>query len=397
MRIADVEVTTLHFAYPPGEGFCYAGGVATGRLTSLVRVRTEDGREGLGSVYSHPTLVRVVIEQQLRPFLLGRDPRETEALWVLMYGLTRWYGRKGAALSALGGVDMALWDLRAQAEGVPLYRLLGGNVGTVPAYASALLWQDDVAVLEAEAQRHRKRGFRRMKMRLGRNRDYDVAALEAVRRGAGRDADVMVDGSHRYTVEGAERLGRVLAEQGVFWFEEPFAPENLDAYTALRPRLAVPLAAGENEFGVQGFRELLRADAVDIAQPDACRCGGLTESRRVAEMAAATGVRIAPHTWSDAVALMANAHLVAALPHGVTVEVDQTGNPFIDALPAEPLHIADGLLHLPDTPGLGVRLNEGVVQRHTLPADAPVPDGSYSDMVFGPQHYSEAPPYGPPV
>jgi D-galactarolactone cycloisomerase len=393
VRIEDVEVINLRFDYPPGQGFRYAGGVVTSRVTSLVRVRTDAGLVGLGAAYSHPDLVRVIIEGNLRAHLIGEDPLQVEVLWDKMYGLTRWYGRKGAAMSAIGGIDIALWDLRGKAQGQPVYRLLGGERGTAPAYASGLFWQEDVSALEREAARHRQHGFRRVKMRLGHSEAYDVAAVAAARRGVGADGDVMVDGSHRYTPEVAERMGRVLADHRVFWFEEPFPPEDLDAYVALRPKLSVPLAAGENEFGVQGFREILRAGAVDIAQPDACRTGGITESMRVARMAAEHGVRIAPHTWSDAVALIANAHVVAAIPHGVTVEVDQTGNPSIDELLREPLRIEDGLLHLPDRPGLGIELNQATLDRLAVPKDQPMLDGNYSDLIFGRQHYSVAPPY----
>jgi D-galactarolactone cycloisomerase len=155
----------------------------------------------------------------------------------------------------------------------------------------------------------------------------------------------------------------------------------------------VPIAAGENEFGVQGFRELLRAGAVDIAQPDACRTGGISEVLRVSEMAAANGVRIAPHTWSDAVALIANAHAVASLPHGFVVEVDQTGNPFIEELLAEPLDIRDGVLHLSDAPGLGIELSTAALEELAVPREQTMLDGNYSDLVFGSGHYEEAPPY----
>jgi D-galactarolactone cycloisomerase len=145
----------------------------------------------------------------------------------------------------------------------------------------------------------------------------------------------------------------------------------------------VPIAAGENEFGCQGFRELLRAGAIDVAQPDACRAGGITEQLRIAQMASDHGVAVAPHTWSDAIALMANAQAVAALPHAITVEVDQTGNPFIDAMTVEPLRIADGLLELPEAPGLGVEVDWERMLPFVLPAGEPIPPGNYSDMVFG--------------
>jgi L-alanine-DL-glutamate epimerase-like enolase superfamily enzyme len=394
MRIAEIEVLNLYMEYPERRGFRYAGGQVTSRVSTIVRVLTENGVVGLGASYAYPDIVRIIVEKNLRPHLLGADPCNVEALWEKMYSLTRWYGRKGAGMSALGALDTAFWDLRAKSLGKPLYAVLGGERDTVPAYASGLFWQEDPGQLEKEAARHRQRGFKRVKTRLGHSEAYDLAALQAIRRGVGPDGGILVDGSHRYTVETAEKLGKVLAEQSVFWFEEPFPPEDIDSYVALLRKLpAPPLAAGENEFGLQGFRELLRAGAIGVAQPDACRVGGITECVRVAKMAAESGVGISTHTWSDAVALMANAHFVAAMPNGLTVEVDQTGNPFIEELLTEPLRIEDGLLRLPDAPGLGIELNETVLRKLTLPPDKTIPDGNYSDLIFGAQYYSTAPPY----
>jgi D-galactarolactone cycloisomerase len=336
---------------------------------------------GVGSIYSHPALVDVVL-RDLEPFLRGEDPREVETLWDKMYGLTRWYGRKGAALSALGAVDMALWDLRGQHQGKPIWALLGGNQPTCPAYASALLWNDEEG-LASEATAHLEHGFRRMKMRLARSEDYDCSAVRVVRKAIGPRHDLMVDAGMRYHVELARRIGNVLAENNVFWFEEPFLPEDLDSYVALRGTIGVPLAAGENEFGAQGFRELIRAGAVDIVQPDACRCGGITEVLRVAELAAGAGLRFATHTWSDAVTVLANAHVVAARPNGLTVEIDQTGTPFIEDLLIEPLAVRDGQLQLSDQPGLGVQLNRETVERYRMSDPYSIPAGFYSDMVFG--------------
>ncbi len=148
---------------------------------------------------------------------------------------------------------------------------------------------------------------------------------------------------------------------GVGWFEEPFPPEDLPKYVALRSDCVLPLAAGENEFGFQGFAELARAGAVDVMQADACRTGGISEVMRVANLASTLGLRLAPHTWSDAVAVTANAHAVAAAKTGLTVEVDRTGNPFIDELLTEPLSVVDGRLSLSDRPGLGISLDQATV------------------------------------
>jgi D-galactarolactone cycloisomerase len=393
VRISEIEVVNLYARYPDGKGFRYAGGQVTGRVSTVVRVITENGIVGLGASYAYPDIVRIIINNHLKPHLLGCDPREVERLWEQMYSLTRWYGRKGAAMSALGALDIAFWDLRAKSIGKPLYAVLGGTRGNVPAYASGLFWQDDVRRLQDEAERYRNLGFRRVKTRLGHSESYDVAALQAIRQGVGRDGDILVDGSHRYTLETAEKIGRVLEREKVFWFEEPFPPEDIDSYCALRGKLKLPLAAGENDFGLQGFREMLRAGALGVAQPDACRAGGITECLRIGRMAAEMGVPIGTHTWSDAVALIANAHFVAAIPNGLTVEIDQTGNPFIDALLREPLEIRDGLLQLPEGPGLGIELDEQVLQSLALPAAKMIPDGNYSDLVFGREYYSSAPPY----
>jgi L-alanine-DL-glutamate epimerase-like enolase superfamily enzyme len=454
MKITNIEVTNLRFTYPPGQQFDYAGGACTGRLSSLIRVSTDDGIEGIGSVYSHPDLVRMIVEQQLRDLLIGEDPLNVEAIWDKNYRITRWYGRKGAALSALGGIDVALWDIRGKAAGKPIYQMLGAERHSVPAYASALLWKNDPAELADEAARHLSNGFRAMKTRLGRNYEYDLAGLQAIRNQIGPGNHLMVEGNARYSLEQAQRMLPHFREASAFWLEEPFTPEDVDNYLALRPDCKdIPLAAGENEFGVQGFRELMgwemdpemdftrdretdetkdptsaretagqmggqmdreidgqvdrktdqktagqrggKADRrlVDIVQPDASRAGGITECHRIGKLAAARGFRVATHTWSDAVALVANMHLIASLPTAITVEVDQTGNPFIEDLLAEPLKVINGEIAMPQKPGLGIELNQETVERYALPQGAPTPEGNYSDMVFGPQHYAPAGPY----
>lgn len=391
MRIDRVECINLLFDYPQRRGFESSGGVTTSRVTSLVLVHTDQGAVGIGSGYSHPALIQIVVDQ-LSALLRGMDPQNVEAIWERMYGWTRWFGRKGAAMTALGAIDVALWDLRGKTLGQPVWKLLGGTEASCPAYASALLW-NTFDGLAAEAVGHLDRGFRRMKMRLGRDEDYDVAAVHAVRKAIGPQHDLMCDASMRYHLALARRLGQSFADQRAFWFEEPFPPEDLDSFAALRSTVAVPIAAGENEFGAQGFRELIERRAVDIVQADASRCGGITELRRVADMVGKAGLKLAPHSWSDAVAIMANAQVVAATPHALTVEVDQTGNPFVEELLVEPLLIEEGRLQLSNAPGLGIELNRDVVERLRMANPLQVPDGWYSDMVFGQQDNHPAGPY----
>ncbi len=383
MRIRDIETINLHFEYPSAKRFRYAGGVCTGRLTSLVKVHTDEGLTGLGSVYSHPDLTRAIVERHLRPALVGEDALEIQGIWKRCYDLTRWYGRKGAAVSALGGIDIALWDLKGKAEGKSVSELVGSSRERVPAYASGLLWKDRPKELIEEASRHVAEGFTAMKMRLGQSRVYDCEALVAVREAIGSEHRLMIDGNARYSLDEACAMIPRFDEAQVFWLEEPFAPEDLDSFVALQAhRRDIPLAAGENEFGAQGFRELMDSGAVQVVQPDCCRCGGFTEARRIVARAGTQRLHFAPHTWSDAVALVANMHLVASEQHSLMVEIDRTGNPFIEELLTEPLEIREGTVKLPRKPGLGIELNEDVIARHEIPRGATIPPGNYSDMVF---------------
>ncbi len=392
MKIDRIEVIHLKYDYPGRRGFRYAGGVCQGRLTTLVLVHTNDGHVGHGSAYTHPALAEIVIKQQLEPFLIGEDPCEVENLWDQMYRLTRWYGRKGAVMTALGALDTAFWDLRGQSKGKPVYSLLGGKRTTCPAYASALLWREPSELAE-EAAGYVARGFRRMKMRMGRSPDVDRACVLAVRKAIGPDCDFMVDGSMRYSEEGARQFGKFLAEQKVFWFEEPFPPEQIDSFRKLRGTIGVRLAAGENEFGVQGFREWIEGRVIDIAQPDVSRSGGVTETWRIGQLAARHDIPIATHSWSDAVAVVANAHVVSALPNGLTVEIDQTGNPMVEELLAEPFKVVDGEIRLSDKPGFGIELVQSVVDRLRINAFTQLENGLYSDMAFGKGSFTPAPAY----
>jgi L-alanine-DL-glutamate epimerase-like enolase superfamily enzyme len=391
LTIETVKTLSLRYDYPDERGHWCAEGHIGSRLTSLVFVTLDNGLTGVGSAYSHPQLVQTIVEDHLAPFLVGEDPRDIDALWNRMYSLTRWYGRKGAAVSALGAVDIALWDIKGKLLGEPLYRLLGGTAGDVEAYASGLLWQDDLSLLEEEALRHLEDGFRLMKMRLGRDHDYDQRAVDRlcnVLRGRSR---VAVDGTHRYSLAEAEEFAKFLAERDVAWFEEPFPPEDVEAYAALRGRSDVPLAAGENEFGVQGFAELLRMGAIDIAQPDASRTGGISECVRIGGLADAHGVAVVTHTWSDAVALIANAHVVRALSNGVAVEVDRTGCPLIDGLLADGLPLEDGVIRLSEKPGLGIELDPEALAQLQVPETDCTRAGNYADLVFGGGRYVPVP------
>jgi L-alanine-DL-glutamate epimerase-like enolase superfamily enzyme len=362
-------------------------------LSSLIQVHTDENVSGVGSVYSHPGLIRYIVESHLRDLLVGEDPRNVQAVWDRAYKATRWYGRKGGALSAIGGIDTALWDIRGKLENKPIYQLLGGVRDRVPAYASSLLWKAAIQELQTEACRHVAAGFRAMKTRLGRNSEYDRSAIRALREAVGNDVEIMVDGNGRYSLDQARRIAQDLQKYRAYWFEEPFPPEDHDSLQALHSEIDIPLAAGENEFGMQGFRELVDKDLVDIIQPDCSRCGGISEAQQIGQYGARFDRKVATHTWNDAVALVANLHLVASLSNGIYVEIDQTGIPLIDELLIEPLRLIDGEVIVPQGPGLGIELRQDTLDRLTVPADQPFPPGNYSDLVFGHNYLSSTPPY----
>ena len=396
MAIRKIDVHNLVYDYPPDQGYRCAEGDTGSRLTSVVVVHTDDDVVGVGSAYSHPDLVRVIIEQHLTPFLIGEDPCQIDSLWERMYSLTRWYGRQGVALSALGAVDIALWDIRGKIEGRPLYDMLGGDGAAVRTYASGLLWHDDLEVLRAEARSYLAEGYSLMKMRIGRNPTYDRDAVVAVCEEVGQAGQVAVDGTHRYSLAAASDLAELLSDQGVVWFEEPFPPEDIDAYIALRQRVSVPIAAGENEYGMQGFRQLIGEGAVDVAQPDLSRTGGVSEGLRIIKLAAAHEVQVASHTWSDAIALTASAHLVGAAPTGMAIEVEQTDCPFTRDLLIEPVPIKNGYFHLSDKPGLGVELDWDVVEQLDAKDDISKRTANFGDLVFGRQPYVAVAPHAQP-
>lgn len=382
-RVEHVEVIHLMAPIPADRTFSTPGGPVDARLTTLVRLTTDDGLVGIGSAYAEPAMVEAAVAH-LAPWVLGSEVSSPSRVWNRLVGVGWWFNRGGPATTAIGGIDQAMWDLAGQAAGQPVWRMLGGSRSAVPAYASGMLYSSPEQVA-ADAAACIERGFTRVKLRIGWTRAYDEAVLHAVRDAIGPDHDLMADGTHRYTLDQAVATLPLLAEVGAFWFEEPLEVADLDGFVELRRAArehGVPIATGENETSYHGFRELVRAGAVDIAQCDAARCGGITEVARIGALAADHGVQVAPHSWCDPVAIVANAHAVAALGNGLTVEVDQTHNRFIADLLVDRLTVAGGMLELGERPGLGITLDDAVVDELRISADA-IPDGNYCDLVYG--------------
>ncbi|SEF10880.1 mandelate racemase/muconate lactonizing enzyme family protein [Jiangella alba] len=369
MRITDIKAAGLRGATPKGG---WARELDPGdNVHTLVAVHTDEGVVGIGSVFSSEALVRAALDQ-LRPLAVGADPREPDRVSQILHEHTFWLGRGGAVTHAVSGIDIALWDILGQVAGLPVSTLLGGRYRErVRPYASVLM--DDPPVLKDDLARLVALGFTAFKIgwgSFGRANDaVDEEIVRAARETVGPDALLAVDagGSDAFWSRGlswAVRTTDMLAGYDVAWFEEALRPDDVDGFAALRRRSRVPISGGEVLTRRQDFHRFLTAGAFDIVQPDTTKGGGLSESRRVAWLAGEFGVAFIPHGWNTAVGLAADLHLAAALPGTELVEY-KTGSAYIDELAAGGFALdADGLLPVPSTPGLGLRLDPDALERY---------------------------------
>jgi D-galactarolactone cycloisomerase len=377
MKITDVEVIVLR--HPLSRPFGFSQWWFEARTCCLVRVATDAGLVGWGECYGPPEPIKAVIDAVYAPLILrGADPFDNEVLWERMYNRMRDYGQKGVAVAAIAGVDIALWDLKGKAVGLPVCKLLGGVFrDRVQAYATGMYFTetDDLpAALAAEAAGYVAQGFRAVKLKVGLGLAADRANVRAVRAATGDGVTLMADANHAYDPKEAIRLGRVLEEHGVYWFEEPVPPEDIAGYIEVKAALDLAVAGGESEYTRWGFRELLGRRAVDIVQPDTCGAGGLTECKRIMALASAHGIQYTPHVWGSAVGLAASLHLAATVPDNppslhptpLLFEFDRTENLFREQLALTPIVQRDGVIAVPSGPGLGIEIDQRVVERYRV-------------------------------
>lgn len=279
---------------------------------------------GEGGQYGPPEPVAACIDHVLAPEVLGESPHDVGRIWETLYALTRDFGQKGAYIEALSALDIAFWDLKGQALGVPVHNLLGGAFReSVPAYATGCYYRGDdvlnheesLAQLEEEAGSYVRAGFRLLKIKVGLlSVEADAQRVAAIRKAVGPQTGILVDCNHAYHAPTAIRMGRVLEQHGCLFFEEPVPPEDRNGYRQVRKALDIAVAGGEAEYTRWGFRDLIAGGCVDIAQPDICVCGGFSEWQKIVALASAYGVPVLPHVWGSGVALAAALHAVAALP-----------------------------------------------------------------------------------
>ena len=375
MRIVSVKSHILQ--YDLEEELGYSQQYYAKRSAHLVEVQTDEGVTGWGECFGPGNVAignKAIVERVIQPMILGDDPFDRDAIWHKVYNLLRDHGQKGMPMQALSGVDIALWDIAGKATGLPLCKLIGGAHRThVKAYGYGMMLkresvEDNAARFADEAAAIKDMGFVATKMKVGLGPKDDLKLCAAVRQGIGDEFDFMVDANHAYNTPDAFFVGRGLEDLGAYWFEEPVAPEDLDGYRELRAGLKVNISGGEAEFNRWGWRAILENRGLDIAQPEVCALGGVTEYLRVLALCHAHFTPVVNHVWGSAVAVATNLQLLAAMPdlpgglfpRGPMLEFDTTDNKFRDGLAKDPLDIAHqvkstgGYVEVPLRPGIGI-------------------------------------------
>lgn len=340
----------------------------------IVEVFTDAGYVGIGNAALAPRVAKQIVDMYLKPLLIGKDPFDTEALWQHMYRQTMAFGRKGIGMAAISAVDIAIWDVLGKASGQPVFRLLGGRTKPkIPIYASKLYSQklDDLA---AEAGKYKSQGYRAMKMRFGwgpvdgaAGMLRNVELVRTIRDVIGYEIDLMADAYMGWTLDYARRMLPLLEPFRLRWLEEPVIPDDIGGYAALKALGAVPIAGGEHEFTMYGFRELLERKAVDYIQFDTNRVGGITQARKVSAIAEAFSVPVIPHAGQ-----MHNFHIVMASLNSPMAEffpvfdVEIGNELFWYIFDGEP-QPENGYIDLrEDVPGLGITIKEDALKQFAV-------------------------------
>jgi D-galactarolactone cycloisomerase len=392
MKIIDVRCFNLKSPLG-GQGFMASQEAFSERSSCLVRIETDDGLVGWGEggLWGAPEPVAAMIDHVLTPRIMGQNPLHMDVIWEKLYAHIRDWGRQGTAVEAMSGVDIACWDIAGQALGQPIHALLGGAYRErVQAYATGGYYRSnreqwaDTGLLKEEVARHVDTGFRALKIKVGLlSVADDLARVKAARQAlddcapSGTRFPYMVDANHAYPPHIAITVGRGLEEEDVLWFEEPVIPEDRKGYRQVAETLDLAIAAGECEHTRYCFRDLILDGCIDIAQPDICGTGGISETVKIATLARTLGVQVMPHVWGSGIALAAALHFIATLPpsphtanplpalNEPMLEFDRNPNPLRDTLLHEPFTLEDdGTVQIPHGPGLGISVDESVVAQY---------------------------------
>lgn len=380
MKITNVEVILLETpgSYEATSGAEEAYGI---KYLGIIKIETDAGITGYADLETQPHVAKAIVDapsegavpgfQGLRSVLLGEDPFEMERLWHKMYMASVYYGRRGAAMQVISGIDIALWDIVGKRVGQPIYKLLGaGYRDRVRAYASTLFRSTPEGMAEASRQ-YMERGFTALKFGwgvFGQDPKQDVELVRAAREALGGSVDLLIDTGwyvHR-TAKEAIQMVRGLEPYRPFLIEEPLSPEDYDGYAQLSDGVETLIACGEQEATEWGFRMLLERGKVDVIQPDLSRCGGFTSGRKIVHLADLHNRLVIPHSWISDLLTAASLHLNAFMRRSTFQEFNVTSGPLSRELCKNPLQLEDGFLAVPQGPGLGVEVDEATLAKYRV-------------------------------
>ena len=367
-----VQLEAFPTSFPVKQGVTLGIGRAVKRDCVVVKVTTESGLIGWGESHHGrcPGAIGQLINTTLRQLVTGMNASDVVGAWARIYSRQlASHGMGTAAALAMSGIDLALWDIRGKAVGWPLYKLLGGASRAIPAYAGGIsLGFQPPQELVAEARVLVEQGYRILKLRFGDSVKRDIERLSAISKAFGDTIGIMVDANTGYSVEDVRKVMPSLVSHGVIWLEEPFPPQDYRSYEIANGFGGIPLAAGENHFTRFEFNRVIEEKSIRILQPDLSKTGGITETLRIAAMASAYKLSINPHTSASGINMAASIHLLASIENGGYFEADVAKeNLFRDHLTNRPdILDANGSVHPPETPGLGVDVDEDFLRAHPL-------------------------------
>ena len=321
MKISSIKSHVLRYELDKELG--YSQQYYKHRTAHLVEIETDEGITGWGECFGPGNIAlanKYIVEKVIQPLIIGEDPINKEYIWHKVYNLLRDSGQKGMPIQALSGIDIALWDILAKKAKLPLYQLLGGKTNNkIPVYGYGMMLQKKSVeelceLFKKEANQIKEKNFKAMKMKVGLGPKEDLKLVSAVREVIGNDFKLMVDANHAYNKNDALYVGRGLDEMEIYWFEEPVAPEDYDGYKELKEKLKTNIAGGEAEFTKYGWNQLIKNNCIDIAQPEVCGLGGITEYLKVSALAQSNFIPIVNHVWGSALSVAVNLHLLTSLP-----------------------------------------------------------------------------------
>ena len=334
----------------------------------MVRVETDQGITGLGEGIGNAHLIKAILKEQMCNMVIGLDPFNIEALREKLLDSQVYFERQGSAICAASAIEMACWDIKGKALGVPVHQLLGGLYHQrIKAYCSDIYWEEKPSNMANNAQRIIDLGFQAIKIHIGfGSPKEDYIRIKAIRDAIGSDIALMVDLNAGYTAPQAYQAAQLWAEFDLTWIEEPLNPNYVSAMSDLRSRTTIPFASGENEYRIYSFKQLFDQRAIDFAMPDIGRAGGILETKNICALAESYGITVSPHNFSSGILLAATIHLMSSIPNTEWLEIDTSNNAVYEELLLAPLESKDGYIKVPETPGLGVELKEETLKNYVV-------------------------------